>query len=185
MFLGAFSGRIVDAGFYRYLMVSGLGLQILGIFATSFVSQYWQFLLAQGVCQGIGGGLVLVPTMAIVSSYFSKKRALAVCGMSVGSATGGIIFPLIAQQLLGRIGIGNTIRIMGSVFVVNAAIALAIIRPRNTPRKNGALIELAAFRDPWYSLFGMGMLFTMLGLYFAYYYVSGSKSQTPPLYSCG
>lgn len=81
MFLGAFSGRIVDAGFYRYLMISGLGLQIVGIFATSLVSNYWQFFLAQGICQGIGGGLVLVPTMAIVSSLpLSATRGIVSLG---------------------------------------------------------------------------------------------------------
>ncbi|KAL9055318.1 MAG: hypothetical protein Q9162_003625 [Coniocarpon cinnabarinum] len=171
MLIGTLSGRALDAGYYHYVAIPGLAIQTLGVFMTSLVSNYWQLLIAQGICQGIGSGLAFTPTMALVSTYFSRKRALAVCGMSSGTATGGVIFPIIARQLLGRVGIGWTVRIMGFVFMANTACALALIRPRPMSRKQGPLIELRSFRDPWYSLFSLGMLFVVLGLYFVYYYV--------------
>lgn len=64
---------------------------------TSLVSEYWQLMLAQGICQGLGSGLVLTPTTAVVATYFSKRRAVAMCGVSSESAIGGVIFPLIAR----------------------------------------------------------------------------------------
>jgi len=164
LFIGAFSGRAVDAGYYYQLAISGLILQLLGIFMTSLVSEYWQLMLAQGICQGLGSGLVLTPTMAVVATYFSKKRAVAMCGVSSGSATGGVIFPLIARQLLGRVGIGWTVRIFGFVCLANAAIALALIRPRTIPRKGGPPIALDSFLDAWYSIFALAMFMVMLGL---------------------
>ena len=171
MLIGTFSGRALDAGYYYYVAVPGLAIQILGVFMTSLVSEYWQLLIAQGLCQGIGSGLAFTPTMALVSTYFTKKRAIAVCGMSNGTATGGVIFPIIARQLLTRIGIGWTVRVMGFVFLANSAFALALIRPRPMSRKQGLIIEFRSFRDYWYSLFSLGMLSIVLGLYFIYYYV--------------
>ena len=99
LFVGAFSGRAVDAGCYHHVAGTGLVLQLAGVFMTSLVSKYWQLLVTQGICQGLGGGLVLTPIMAVVATYFSTKRAVAISGASSGSATGGVIFPLIAQQL--------------------------------------------------------------------------------------
>lgn len=171
MFIGTFSGRALDAGYYYYVAIPGLFLQILGIFMISLVTKYWQLLIAQGLLQGIGSGLAFTPTMALVSTYFTTKRALAVCGMSSGTATGGVVFPIIARQLLHRVGIGWTIRVMGFVFLANAAIALALIRPTPMTRKKGPLIEIRSFLDPWYSLFSLGMFLVVLGLYFVYYYV--------------
>ena len=172
MLIGTFSGRALDAGYYQYVAIPGLALQILGIFMTSLCTRYWQLLLAQGICQGVGSGLVFTPTMALVSTYFSTKRSVAVCGMSSGTATGGIVFPIIARQLLDKVGIGLTVRVMGFVFIANSAIALALIRPRRMVRKEGPIVEVRSFLDPWYSLFSLGMFLVVLGLYFAYYYVS-------------
>ena len=172
MIIGTFSGRALDAGYYHYVAVPGLVLQVVGVFVTSLATRYWQLLIAQGICQGIGSGLAFTPTMALLSTYFTTKRALAVCGMSSGTATGGVVFPIIARQLLHRVGIGWTIRVMGFVFLANAAIALALIRPRPMARKGGSLVEFRSFMDPWYSLFSLGMLLVVLGLYFVYYYVS-------------
>ena len=97
MFIGTFSGRALDAGYYYAVAVPGLGLQVLSTFMTSLATEYWQLLIAQGICQGIGSGLAFTPTMALVSTYFTTKRAFAVSGMSSGTATGGVVFPIIAR----------------------------------------------------------------------------------------
>lgn len=47
-----------------------------------------QIFLSQGVCVGIGAGLLLTPSLAILAMYFEQRRAfvvgLAICGSSVG-----------------------------------------------------------------------------------------------------
>ena len=58
----------MDAGYYRHVASAGLGLQVLGVFMTSLVTNYWQLLLAQGICQGLGNGLVFTLTVALVST---------------------------------------------------------------------------------------------------------------------
>ena len=101
-FVGALSGRATDAGFFRPTILAGLALQLAGAFATANATAYWQVLLAQGLCQGLGAGLLFCPVIALVSSYFARRRTLAISLQASGAATGGMIFPAIAQSLLDR-----------------------------------------------------------------------------------
>ncbi|KAF3018954.1 hypothetical protein E8E14_011906 [Neopestalotiopsis sp. 37M] len=169
--MGTFSGRAFDAGYYLPLLITGSSLQLLGIFTTSVSSTYWQLFLAQGLCQGLGNGLIFAPTVAHVATYFSRKRSLAISTAASGAATGGVVFPLIAQQLLPHIGFGWTMRIMGFVVLANIVIILIVMKVRLKPRRSGPLLDLAAFKELPYLLFSISMFFTLWATYFAYYYV--------------
>ena len=103
-FLGTFSGRLADAGYARHAALMGSCLITLGTFMTSLATTYWQILLAQGVCTGIGMGILSVPTIAVVGSYFKKYKAMALGFAASGSGTGSIIWPLLLQNLQPRIG---------------------------------------------------------------------------------
>lgn len=72
-FVGTFSGRALDAGYFRPVVGVGFGLQVLGVFATSGASAYWQLFLAQGICKGLGDGLVFCPTVALVATYVNPS----------------------------------------------------------------------------------------------------------------
>ena len=170
-FMSTFSGRATDAGYYRYVLTAGLSLQVFGVFMTSISTQYWQIFLAQGICIGIGDGLVFCPTVTLISTYFLKKRALAISGIANGFVTGGVVYTIIARQLLYRIGFAWTCRAMGFVMLANAAIILSLARTRIPPRVTGPLIEFAAFKEASYDLFSLGMFLAFLGVYFGYYYV--------------
>ena len=104
--IGTFSGRALDAGYYHTTLAVGSFLQVMAVFMTSISTAYWQLFLAQGLCKGLGDGLLFCPTVSLVATYFTKKRVLAMACTASGAATGGIIFPLIAQQLLEKIGFG-------------------------------------------------------------------------------
>ena len=97
MVISAVSGPIYDAGFSRALVFSGSCFVILGTFMLSICKEYWQVLLAQGICTGLGAGLLFVPSVAIISTYFTTKLATAVgiaaCGSSVGERN--MISPLV------------------------------------------------------------------------------------------
>ena len=103
---------------------------------------------------------------------FTTKRSLAIGVMASGGATGGIIFPVIAQQLLPRVGFGWTVRTMGFVILFNAIVFLSIARPRLPPRKAGPIVEWDAFKDPAFSLFCCGMFLVLWAVFFAYFYIS-------------
>ena len=170
--VGTFSGRALDAGYYHAVLATGSMLQITGAFMTSVSTQYWQLFLAQGICQGLGNGLVFCPTVSLVATYFSKNRAVAMACTASGAATGGIVFPVIAQQLLPKVGFAWTVRAMGFVILFNSIITSAIARVRLPPRRAGSLVEWSAFKELPYTLFCIGMFLNIWSVYFAYYYVS-------------
>lgn len=174
-FVGAISGRALDAGYYHTVITIGSLCQILGCFATSASTKYWQLFLAHGICMGLGNGLTFCPTVSLVATYFSTKRAFAMSLTAAGGATGGIIFPVIAQQLLPKIGFAWTVRVMGFVIIFNTVIILLLARVRLPPRRIGPLVEWAAYKELPFTLFCIGMFLNLWAVYFAYFYV------TPPL----
>ncbi|KAM0553130.1 hypothetical protein ACHAPJ_007680 [Fusarium lateritium] len=169
-FIGTFSGRAFDAGYYRTALAIGLFLQILSIFMTSIASAFWQVLLAQGICQGLGNGIIFAPTIANMTTYFTKKKTIAISAGACGAATGGMVFPLIAQQLLPKIGFRWTVRVMGLVVAVSSMIIMIIAKTRLKARKAGPLVEWAAFKEPAYVLFAVAMFFTLWPTWISYNY---------------
>ena len=94
-FIGTLSGRAMDAGFFRSLIYAGCSLQLLGTFTTSACTQYWQLFLSQGIVQGLGNGFLFTPAVALVSTYFARKRAFALGFAACGAPVGGMIFPVV------------------------------------------------------------------------------------------
>ncbi|KAK3077429.1 hypothetical protein LTS18_010286 [Coniosporium uncinatum] len=170
-FVGTFSGRAMDAGYFKLMLVLGLFLQVFGIFMTSLASSYWQLLLSQGICQGLGNGLLFCPIVALVSTYFTTKKTLAISCAACGAATGGMVFPAIARQLLDKVGFAWTVRVMGFVALFNAIIALTFARTRLPSRSTGPIVEWSAFKDRTYSFYAVGTFLTFWGSFFAFYYV--------------
>lgn len=170
-FIGTFSGRATDGGFFRAVFVVGACMQLVGVFMASLATTYWQLFLAQGICTGIGNGLVFCPSFALLSGYFSRNRALAIGIAASGSATGGVVFPAIAENLLPRIGFPWTMRVIGFVMMATMSLTVPFFKSRLPPRKSGPLVEWAAFKEAPYLLFSISMFLSFWGLYFAFYYV--------------
>jgi MFS family permease len=149
---------------------------VAGIIATSFATEYWHFLLSHGVCKGLGDGIVFCPAVAVIGTYFQRKRAVAMSIGAAGTATGGLLFPIIAQRLMPKVGFAWTVRVMGAVVVVNAVVILCLCRARLTRDEDGGeerpLFEWRAFRERAYTFFCVGMFLNWWALYFAFFYVS-------------
>lgn len=58
---------------------------------TSISSEYWHFILAQGVMFGIGSGCLFIPSIAVLPAYFDKKSALTLGVAASGSAIGTLM----------------------------------------------------------------------------------------------
>lgn len=78
VFIGTFTGRLTDAGYFRSVFLLGTIFQVVGIFTTSVCKTYWQLFFAQGVCMGIGNGGLYSLALSTVSTYFSKRQAIAI-----------------------------------------------------------------------------------------------------------
>lgn len=174
--LGIFSGRAFDAGYFRPTVIIGLALQLFGIFAMSFAKNYWQLLLTHGICTGAGGGIFFIPIISLASTYFEKRRGVALGFVTTGNSIGGIVYPLIVRQLLGKVGFGWTVRVLGLINAVILCSAIALMRPRLPSRKSGPIIDPAALRDRPYLLVVFSICFLLPPVYFIYYYVSYPNS---------
>jgi MFS family permease len=170
-FIGTFSGRATDAGFFKLSFITGSVLQLIGIFTTSVCTKYWQLFLAQGICTGIGNGLVFVPSVSLASVYFLKNRSLAIGFCASGSATGGLVFPAMAERLLPRVGFGWTVRAIGFVMLSTMILCAVFLQPRLPPRRSGPIVEWSAFREKPYALFSIGMFLIFWGIYVGFYFV--------------
>jgi MFS family permease len=89
LFVGACTGPIFDAGHLRLLLLIGSFGVVFGFMMLSLCTEFWQALLAQGFVIGLGGGMLFVPSVAILPTYFSTKIGLAIGLAASGSSMGG------------------------------------------------------------------------------------------------
>ncbi|KAG7087052.1 hypothetical protein E1B28_013031 [Marasmius oreades] len=115
----------------------------LGLLMMSFATKYYQLVLCQGVLFGFGVGLLFYPSLASISSHFMKYRATALGVAAAGSSLGGVIFPVILQQLYISVGFGWAVRIVAlisgmlgliSVLTVTTAATAAPTSASSDPR---------------------------------------------------
>ncbi|KAJ5782241.1 hypothetical protein N7457_004015 [Penicillium paradoxum] len=147
-------------------------LFVFSVMMTSLCKEYYQFMLAQGVLEGIAAGMLMAPGLAAVGHYFLKNRGAAM-GLAVGgSSVGGIIFPIVLTQLLDNssIGFAWSVRACGFIILVVIVPSTLALRPRLPPRKK-RLILWSAFQQPSFvGLIGCNFLLTM-GLFIPMFYL--------------
>ena len=107
--------------------------QLVAIFMISLCREYYQFFLAQGVLLGFGFSLLSIPATSVSPLYFQRNRGLAQGVIIAGSSVGGVIWPVVLDQLPRRDGIsfGWSMRIVG--FIQIPLLALVFIGVRRPP----------------------------------------------------
>ncbi|KAL8948323.1 MAG: hypothetical protein Q9222_005484 [Ikaeria aurantiellina] len=170
-FVGALTGPLYDAGYFRALVITGSLLVVFGTLMISLCTHYWHFLLAQAFCVGLGAGLLYIPSVALLPQYFSTKRSLVTGIAASGSSLGGVIYPILLRQLEPRVGFGWATRVMGVLAFVTLLVPVLIMRDRGIPKRRRKLIDSTAFRDAPYLLFSMAMFFADTGFFGPIYYI--------------
>ncbi|TVY17341.1 Aspyridones efflux protein apdF [Lachnellula arida] len=171
LLLGVVTGPLFDAGYFYPLLWTGSFLCTFGMMMTSISTAYWHFILAQGICVGVGAGCLLIPSVALIPSYFTTKKAIAQGFAASGSSVGGIVFPIVFERLQPRIGFPWTVRVFGFIMVATLSLSLAIMRVRVPPGKLRKLLDFAAFRDISYVFFTAAMFFGFMGIYVPFFYL--------------
>lgn len=172
--LGVFSGPLFDKGFISSLLIVGSLLVVFGMMMTSLGTEYYQILLAQGLCVGLGSGIIYVPCLAMVGSSFPPRtRVLAIALATSGAAVGGIVFPVALQKLLPQVGFPWATRIIGFIALACFAAALAIVLPRAPAgsKKARSLVDWTAFREPAFMLFCFSLFFMFSAYYVPFFFI--------------
>lgn len=169
---GLIAGPIYDRGYLRVLLCTGSFMVVFGLMMLSLATEFWQALLAQAFCVGIGAGLLFVPTVSLLPTYFSTRLGLAVGISSSGSSLGGVIYPIVLYRLISNIGFPWAVRCIGFIALGTFILPLVVLRIRVRAPKPRAVIDWSAFRDAPFMAFTMGMIIAFLGQTILIFYIS-------------
>lgn len=156
--------------FKAVVIPSGLIL-VFSVMMTSLCTEYYQFILAQGILGGMACGMIFTPVVSCVGQYFTTMRAYAMGIVVSGAAIGGIIFPVTLNRLIGEIGFGWAVRVVA--FIMLALLIYASITTKEfAPRRKKDLFLPSAFKSWPYNLTNAAFLIGLLGAYTPIFYIS-------------
>ncbi|XP_021379012.1 monocarboxylate transporter 13-like [Mizuhopecten yessoensis] len=115
----------------RRVAGSGAVIVSVGLFLSSFSPSLDVMIIFYSIAGGIGFGLLYLPSIVIIGTYFDKRRALAT-GMAVcGAGVGAFAFAPLSEFLLETYGWRGTMWIMSAI-VLNGVVCSAVYRPLET-----------------------------------------------------
>ncbi|KAJ5100510.1 MFS general substrate transporter [Penicillium angulare] len=175
LFIGAITGPLYDYGYFRHLLAAGTFLTVFGMMMVSICSEYWHFVLAQGIVVGIGGGCIFIPSVAVLPMYFRTRLAFSIGVAGSGSGVGGIIYSIAFQQLQRSIGFGWATRIMGFISLATLVFPLLVMRVPSAipgqPRKVRKLFDSSTLKELPFCLFLIWGFFGFAGVYMPLWYI--------------
>ncbi|KAK7050720.1 MFS general substrate transporter [Favolaschia claudopus] len=190
---GLISGPLFDRGYFRTLVYGGCLIQSFSLFMLSLCKrqQYYQIFLAQGLGLGIGFGMVYLPSIAVLSHYFRRRRALAMTIAASGSSLGATVHPIMLNNTFDKLGFGNAVRASAGMISALLLVVCLIMHPRLPPAagRRSVLRAVPRFaRDGVYVFAVLGMAFYNIGFYFVLFYlqldsITHGISQTLSFYS--
>ena len=169
---GIVAGPIYDRGYLRLLLLTGSFMVVFGYMMLSLCSEYWQALLAQAICVGIGSGLLFTPTVSLLPTWFSSHIGLAVGIASSGASLGGVIYPIVLYRLIDPIGFPWAVRTVAFIALATFVIPMIAMKQRIKPPKPRALIDWSGFTDAPYITFALAVLIVFIGNSVLIFYIS-------------
>lgn len=172
-FMGGPVGRIFDAWGPSPLLILGTLISVLSLVFTSVASQYYQYLLAQGVLFGLSVALLFYPSVSSVATHFTNYRATAIGIASAGSGLGGVVYPIMLRFLFRKIGFAWGVRASALLSAVSGALAASTISARRAGKTRPfSLQDFQLINDRRFLLLVVGSFFVCLGIFIPYFYIS-------------
>ncbi|KAH7145433.1 riboflavin transporter MCH5 [Dactylonectria estremocensis] len=170
---GVVFGRVFDSYGPRWLLITGTITYVFGLMMMSLATEYYQFILAQGLVAAVGSSAVFNACMNSVVTWFLKRRSTAFGVMVSGSSLGGVILPILMIKLIPRIGFPWTIRIVAFIFLFLLSIASLVVRSRLPPKPKPLVLAdyTKGFREPAYTLTVIASFFFYWGMFLPFNYI--------------
>ncbi|KAI9841835.1 MAG: hypothetical protein M1838_003410 [Thelocarpon superellum] len=172
-FCGVQIGPVFDARGPRGLILAGSVIGVTGMMLLGICSEYWHFIIVWGILGGTGAALIFTPAVASIGHFFLARRGVATGIATTGGSVGGIVFPLMLQGLIPKIGFAWSTRVMGLIILVLTLFANLLIRSR-LPRVRGvsARPDFGIFAEPTFLLTTIGVFLIEWGLFIPLSYIS-------------
>ena len=140
---------------------------------TSLSSQYYQFILAQGLVASLGSSAAFNASMSSVISWFFHQRATALGIMVSGSSMGGVVLPVMLTRLTERVGFPWAMRAVAFLFLGLLAVSCATVKTRLTPQPRPfvAADYLRPLTEPAFALTVVAGSFFYFGMFLPFNYL--------------
>ncbi|KAG2058342.1 hypothetical protein BDR06DRAFT_968799 [Suillus hirtellus] len=182
---GVYQGIAADEHFYtqHYLTnetssaISWIGSTTAFLLMT-FISVHVVYVETQSLLPslglGIASGLVYIPTMAVISHHFRRRRTLVMTFVATGSPLGAIIHPIMLNNLLnGPLGFANGVRVSAgftSLFLLTACLCMRTrLDPPATPVNYIAVARKCIYDVPFMLLIA-GTFLLQTGFYYPLFF---------------
>ncbi|ETW76306.1 MFS monocarboxylate transporter [Heterobasidion irregulare TC 32-1] len=177
---GLFAGKLVDLGYFRQTVLAGSFIYVFSLFMLSIAhpDEYYQIFLSQGIGMGLGAGLIYIPCLAIQSHHWRTHRAMAMGIVFTGSSVGGIVFPIMLNQLLNVDNVGFAWSTRATALIVLGLLALANCLMSDRVASKAASghdhpkLDIGSFlTDGPYMLLTLGAFICLWGVFYPLFYV--------------
>lgn len=178
-----FVGPVFDKYGPRWLILSGSVLVTASMALIGVSQKYWHFILSFSIAGGVGSALLFSPSIAIVGHYFNRRRGHATGIAATGGAVGGVVFPLVLQSLITRIGFAWATGVVSANCFMLCILANFCIRGRlQRAEKASSLPDFRILRHRAFSITVLGVFLVELALFVPLTYISSyctSKGLSP------
>jgi MFS family permease len=149
LFLGVQVGPLFDRYGPRILLICGSAASFTSYMLLAECTKYWQFIVYFSILGGIASAVITTVSIAVLSHWFHRRRALASGLCMAGSSAGGAVIPLILKTLFARKGWKTAIRVIAFVALGCYALGLMMVRGRLPAggRNSKATVDFRAFRS--------------------------------------
>ncbi|KAK0389163.1 hypothetical protein NLU13_2738 [Sarocladium strictum] len=156
-FLFFFGGLQVGPIFDRYglaiLLPTGCFGLVVCLVITSFCEKYYQFVLAFSIVGGMSSSILWTTSISALGHWFQANRGLATGLATTAGGFGGVVFPLLFNGLIQRIGFAWTMRAFALLSAGCFALSLVLLKTR-LPRNREArlMFDWRGFADSRFAL---------------------------------
>ncbi|KAL0259905.1 hypothetical protein SLS55_005646 [Diplodia seriata] len=181
LILSGVVGRLLDAGYYRYLLGTGTFLVTLGFMMLSISNgngEWRQGSIANieathGIVAGLGMACFFVSSSQIAATWFHRRKSLAIGIVASGASISGLVYPIMLRFLTTSIGFNNAVRCVAGLIGVTAlfAFCFATPNPKHVFRKpkswmdHKVWVDFEAFQYKPFNWFTASISFLFLGFY--------------------
>ncbi|KAH7910238.1 MFS general substrate transporter [Hygrophoropsis aurantiaca] len=180
--IGLISGRLYDRGYFYHLVIGGSLIQSFSLFMLSLAKpgQFYQVFLTQGLLSGCAAGMLYIPSMAVISHHFEKRRALAMTFAASGACFGSVAHPIMLNNTLNsQLGFASSVRASAGLITGLLIIACLSMRTR-IPISHTTVDYLLTAKKCWHDsayVFGTaGLTIFVVAFYYPLFYLQLDSS---------
>ncbi|MEM7009459.1 MAG: MFS transporter [Thermodesulfobacteriota bacterium] len=121
------AGRLIDKYDPRVVIFGGGLLAAVGMILSGFAQNTWQLILFYSVFVGLGDTVLYITCVAVVSRWFTKKRAFAIGIITTGVPLSGLLTNPLTASLINNLGLRPAFIALGIIMVL-ALLAAFVMR---------------------------------------------------------